>query len=199
MTKNDHVTYSLDWQSIRESLAWDDEQQQALLLRARAAQYASPSRQQKATLPGASITVLIFLLGGEQYGIDVMLVRAIRGLPKVTPVPGVPHFYRGVVNLRGQLITVMDLQRFFNLPAPTLIPANAGELPYQELVIVQSNRLEIGLLTTQVQGLATLPLNTIQPIDSIRYARGVTAERLVILDIAALFEDERLIVGEHER
>lgn len=191
-TNNDHHTQSIDWRSIRESIAWDDHQQQELLLRVRASQYAAPSKNTQPDTAQNSLTVLTFTLAGEHYGMDVMVVRAIRTLPKVIPVPGTPHFYRGVVNLRGQIITVFDLHRFFNLPS-------LSEVMSQELIIAQSNHLEIGLLTTQVQGITSIPLSAIQPIESIRYARGVTAEHVVILDIAALFEDERLIIGGQER
>jgi purine-binding chemotaxis protein CheW len=190
-TNNYHDTQPIDWRSIREGLLWDENQQQELLLRVRAAQYASPTKNSDSDVSPDRLTALTFTLGGERYGIDVMTVKAIRPLPKITPVPGVPDFYRGVVNLRGQIITVLDIHRFFNLPL-------SHETSYQELVIAQSNHLEIGLLTTHVYGIAVVPLNTIQPIESIRYARGVTAEQFVILDIAALFEDERLMIGGQE-
>lgn len=188
-TNNHHDTHFIDWRSIRESLAWDEDQQQELLLRIRAAQYAIPTRNTDGQTAGSRLTTLTMMLGSERYGIDVMFVRSIRTLPKITPVPGIPHFYRGVVNLRGQIITVLDLQRFFDLPAQS---------SYQELVIVQSNQLEIGLLTTQVQGIEVISTSSIQLIESVRYARGVTPDQLVILDIASLFEDERLVIGGQE-
>jgi purine-binding chemotaxis protein CheW len=186
MVKNNH-TQSIDWQSIRESLTWDEQAQYDLLLSIRAQQYAQPSRIRDAK--SDHLTVLTFKLNFERYAIDVMPVRAIRPLSRITPVPSLPPFYRGVVNLRGQIITVLDLQRFFNL----------GDTPAHELIIIQSNQLEIGLLTVHVEGVASIPIQAIEPIESIRYASGVTPERLIILDIAALFEDERLIIGGQEK
>lgn len=181
------MTNAIDWRSIRESLNWDDISQQRAILRQRAEQYGAPLRHEDTETDG--FTVLIFELGGEQYGIDVMLVHAIRTVHKITPVPGVPRFYRGVVNLRGQITTVLDLRIFFNLVS--------DETPH-ELVIVKANNLEIGLLADHVHGVVHIPANTIRPIEHIKYARGVTAHRLVLLDIMQMFEDQRLIAGAQD-
>jgi purine-binding chemotaxis protein CheW len=122
-----------------------------------------------------------------------MLVHAIRslGAQKITPVPSAPRFYRGVVNLRGQIITVLDIRRFFELPEATSEPP-------RELVVVRSNALELGLIARHVQGVQRIPAESVRPFEQLRYARGVTAERLVILDIARLFEDDRLVIKHAE-
>jgi len=58
---------------------------------------------------------LFFKLAGEVYGISILNVREILGLPPVTPVPGTPDFIRGVVNLRGKVIPVTDIRIRFGL------------------------------------------------------------------------------------
>ena len=119
-----------------------------------------------------ALTVLGFELGGERYGVDVMLVRGVRNLTKIARVPGIPSFYRGVVNVRGQILTVLDLRTFFDIPV-----ASTDHMP-EELVTVRANDLEIGLLADSVSGVVTVPREAIVPSDNIRYALGVTAERL---------------------
>lgn len=187
--KPDENIQPIDWQAIRESLDWNAAEKAAQRLQQRATQYAAPLKQVEETT-GHVLNVLTFTLGTEQYGVDVMAVRAVRPLPKVTPVPGTPPFYSGVVNLRGQIVTVFDLRRFFDIATPH----DAGRAP-RELIIVNTNQLEMGLLASHVKGVMSVPAEAIQQYESVRYAYGVTAARLVILDIAALFEDERLIIG----
>lgn len=155
-------------------------------LRQRAAQYAAPLTEPDSAAD--RFTALTFDLGGERYGVDVMLVQAIRTAPHITPVPGSPRFYRGVVNLRGRITTVLDLRVFFDL--------NADDLQQpDELVVVRANRLEMALLAHHVRGVDDIPKAEIEPMTDMRYTFGVTPERLVLLDIAALFEDERLVIG----
>lgn len=59
---------------------------------------------------------LVFLLGREEFGVQVMKVREIMGLQEITAVPQTPPFVKGVINLRGKVIPVVDLRRKFGLP-----------------------------------------------------------------------------------
>ena len=61
---------------------------------------------------------LTFFLGGETYGIPVLKVREIISLLPITPVPQVPAYMKGVINLRGKVIPVIDLRSKFHLPYP---------------------------------------------------------------------------------
>lgn len=188
------INEKIDWEAVWKSLNWDDLNSSEEVIRERLHQraltYAAPPPKDEG-LEGAK-TVLVFTLGEEQYGIDVMTVRSVRTISRITRVPGTPAFYRGVVNVRGQIVTVMDLRLLFeiSLDDDTLAP--------DELIVVEANQLEIGLLAHDVEGVMTIPQPEIEPVDNIRYALGVTAERLVLLDIDRLFEDSRLIVGDKD-
>jgi len=59
--------------------------------------------------------MLVFLLGSEEYGVDILKVQEIRGLEKVTPIPKAPDFLKGMVNLRGDIVPVIDLRTKFGL------------------------------------------------------------------------------------
>ncbi|MCU0495717.1 MAG: chemotaxis protein CheW [Anaerolineae bacterium] len=176
----------VDWRVIRENITWNEADSEQALLKQRADQYAAPQKRISTDENTHSLTVLAFDLGTERYAVEVSFVRAVRSLSKITPVPGVPDFYRGVMNLRGQIITLMDLRRFFEMTA---------EHQAREVIIVQGNRLELGLLADHVQGIQTLSLDDLHSAEHMKYLKGVTASRLVVLDLAALFEDERLIIG----
>lgn len=157
-------------------------------LQQRARLYAAPS-QHTEMAPEDVLTALTFELGSEHYGVDVMAVRGVRTINRITRVPGTPSFYRGVVNVRGQVITVMDVRLFFGIPA-----LDDGRAP-DELVVVQGSGLEIGLLAHNIEGVQAIPLETVQVVDNMRYALGVTRERLVLVDIQRMLADEQLVVG----
>jgi purine-binding chemotaxis protein CheW len=182
----------IDWQEVWKILAWEDlaggEDATQKRLRQRASVYAAPIQHDDQMLESGK-TVLVFELGEERYGTDVMIVRSVRNVSHITRVPGTPPFYQGVVNVRGQVVTVLDMRLLFDISIP-----DGSPVP-DELVVVRANGLEIALLAHNIEGVVTVPQAEIEPVDNIRYALGVTAERLVLLDIARLFEDPLLIVG----
>ena len=59
---------------------------------------------------------LTFEIGGESYGIDIKYVREIVGLQPITPVPELPDYIRGIINLRGKIIPVVDVRLRFRKP-----------------------------------------------------------------------------------
>lgn len=189
---SDNAQQPINFEAIWESLEWHDDTQLVAIqkrLKQRAQQYAAPLKE-RATAEDVE-NFLSFRLGEEQYGVDVMLVRAVRPITKITRVPATPAFYRGVINVRGQIITVLDLRLFFEV--------NANDsTPPQELVIVRAIGLEIGLLAHHINGVLSLTHNAIQSPGETRFARGVTADRLVLLNIGQIFESERLIIGGAE-
>jgi purine-binding chemotaxis protein CheW len=66
----------------------------------------------------ATREVLVFVLGSEEYGLDILKVQEIRGYEKVTPIPAAPAYLKGVVNLRGIIVPVIDLRIKFGLAEP---------------------------------------------------------------------------------
>ena len=182
---------AFDWKTLWQDIDFDDDARQKEAMQARlkqrAKQYAAPIDTEQ--IDSESIqTVLTFELGSEIYGIHVKRVLAIRVAPRITPVPGTPEFYRGVVNLRGRITTVMDLRYFFD------VGMDEKSTP-AELVVVSAQGLEIGLLVHHVRGIRDVRNAEIEATNTIRYALGVTKDHLVILDANGLFEDERLIIG----
>lgn len=175
------------WDELNQS---DDQRRQHDLdqrLRQRADQYAAPVRDDAAPAPDAD-DVLTFSLGAERYALDVSVVRGVRPLEKLTRVPGVPPFYRGVVNVRGQIYSALDLRRFFALdvPSDTLPP---------ELILVTAANLELALLADHIEQVQPLLATDLTPLER-PFTLGVSRDALVWLDIYALFSDSRLIIGK---
>jgi purine-binding chemotaxis protein CheW len=96
---------------------------------------------------------LLFHLGREEFGVQVLKVREIMGLQEITEVPQMPAFVRGVINLRGKVIPVVDLRRKFGL-------ANAPDTPHTCIVVMQvaheGGPLLTGVIVDGVSEVATL-------------------------------------------
>src|SRR5262249_24782303 len=152
---------------------WDDEQRQQASnderLRQRAQHYAAPAKEQK-DAPEDAHSMLLFELGEEQYGIDVMHVHGIRTVGSIARVPGTPAFYRGVINVRGRIITALDLRQFFQIAY-----SDDAQAPY-EVVIVHVGQLELALLAHQVIGVESIPASAVKSVEHMPYAQGLTRD-----------------------
>jgi purine-binding chemotaxis protein CheW len=112
----------VDWTALRRRLV-DAEQrlaqgfapppeQQRAILRARALGLAAEAT----AAPGESSEVLEFVLAQERYAIETAWVREVVPLRDLTPLPGLPAFVLGIIHLRGQIVSLLDLRKFFELP-----------------------------------------------------------------------------------
>ncbi|MGC3990741.1 MAG: chemotaxis protein CheW [Chthoniobacteraceae bacterium] len=110
-------------------------------------------------------------------------------------MPCVPAFIRGVVNLRGRILPVLDLKRFFDLP-------EKGITDLHRIIFVRGCEMEFGLLADEITGVRTIAERTLQPslptLTGIRadYLKGITEERLVVLNLEHVFNDPRIMVNE---
>ena len=163
------------------------------ILRARARTLARPPGE----VPAAAtlLDVLEFRLARERYGLETRYVREVFPLRDLTPLPCTPPFVLGIVNLRGRILPVLDLKQLFELP-------EQGLTDLHRIILVQGVELELGLLADAVVGVRSIPADSVQQslptLTGIRsdYLKGVTAERVVVLDAARILADPRIIVHE---
>lgn len=170
------------------------EMEAAAILRARARALARPSDEdapESATL----LDLLEFRLAEERYAVETRHVREVYPLKDLTPLPGTPPFVRGIVNVRGRILPVVDLKKFFDLP-------EQGLTDLHRIIVVEGNDLTLGLLADAVVGVRSVPAGSLQPslptLTGIRsdYLKGVTAERLVVLDVDRILADPNIIVHQ---
>ncbi len=112
---------------------------------------------------------LTFSLDSDAYGIEIRHVLEIVVLQPITEVPDLPAYVRGVINLRGQVLPVIDLHRRFNL----------AERPYDErtcVIVTELRGMSIGLIVDQVDDVVTIFPTEISPAP--RLSRGPTARCL---------------------
>lgn len=104
----------------------------------------------------ATRELLTFKLGSQEYALDIMSVREIRGWTKTTPMPHAPAFMRGVINLRGTVLPVMDLAARLGLPALETTERNV-------IIVVKCNSAMTGLLVDAVSDIIALSEDDMQP------------------------------------
>jgi purine-binding chemotaxis protein CheW len=164
-----------------------------VILRLRARQLARPP--QSASAEGPSLEVLEFRLAQERYALEVRYVREVYPLKELTPLPGTPAFYCGIVNARGRIVPVLDLKKFFDLP-------ETGLTDLHRIILLRSDDLELGLLADLSVGVRSIALESLQPslptLTGIRseYLKGITPDRLVVLDAARILADPKIIVQD---
>ena len=134
-------------------------------------------------------------IGGQLFGLPIAGVQDVFVPDRLTSVPLAPPEIAGVLNVRGRILAVVDIKKFFDLPEQGMTDAH-------KLLLVQTEDMELGILADTVAGVRSIPLDTIQTslptLTGLReeYLKGVTAERLVILDAARILGDRRIIVHE---
>lgn len=132
----------------------------------------------------ASITnkYVVFKLENEEYGLDILRVKEIKEMMRITRVPKAPAYVRGVINLRGEVIPVIDLRKKFNLQSSQdtestrIIIVTVDEITVGMIIDASSEVLEID------KELIEEPPATVAGIDhSFLYGIGKINERLIIL------------------
>jgi purine-binding chemotaxis protein CheW len=145
-----------------------------------------------AVAAGATQEFLTFRLGPEHYGIHILKVQEIRGYDRPTVIANAPPFIKGVVNLRGVIVPVLDLRIRFGLPDPKY---DQGTV----VIVLNIGERVIGIVVDAVSDVVPLPLASVQPppdfaselLDT-KYITGLATvedQLLILLDI------ERLMTG----
>lgn len=193
---------TIDWDAIHRRLAVSaavisggllhgpEEARRILEARARAAAMppAKPDDAER-------LEVLAFSLACETYGIETCHVREVCQLKDLTAVPCTPSFVAGVMNLRGRIIAIIDLRKFFELPARGLTELN-------RVIVLKGGDDELGLLADSIDGVRPVTASDLQEglptLTGIRekFLKGVTGRMLAVLDGARLLEDAGLKVNE---
>src|SRR5262244_4050009 len=104
-----------------------------------------------------------FAIGDDQYGVDIMAVREIKGWSQITHLPRQPDYMRGVLNLRGVMVPIIDLRCRFGQGLTEATPLHI-------VIIVQIGSRQVGLLADRVLDIVSLDASEIQPVP--RIARG---------------------------
>ena len=141
---------------------------------------------------GASVDIaghefLAFTLGNEEYGIDILKVQEIRGYEAVTRIANAPDFLKGVINLRGNIVPVVDMRIKFNLGTPS----------YDQFTVVIILNIEgkiVGMVVDSVSDVTTLMPGQVRPAPEM----GTTFSTDFLIGLGTL-EDRMLILVEIDK
>jgi len=150
--------------------------------------------QTRAATREATREVLVFVLGGEEYCVDILKVQEIRGYEKVTPIPAAPAYLKGVVNLRGVIVPVIDLRMKFGMAEPR----------YDTFTVVIVLRIAgrvVGAVVDAVSDVLQLAASEVKPAPSLgsvvdaSFIAGLATQAgrmILILDIEKLLSSGEL-------
>jgi purine-binding chemotaxis protein CheW len=197
---------SATWDSIRRlveisrnrlaQLEQPSEAQQKAILELRAEKLAVKESEKKHR---EKIDLVEFRLADERYGVECRYVREVYPLKTLTPIPGTPDFVRGIVSVRGEIISVVDLKKFFQMP-------QRGLSDLTRVIILSGNdrgsKMEFGILAEEVMGTVSMELHGLQtPLPTLTgiradYLKGISSDRLAVLDAPKLLFDKKIIVHQ---
>lgn len=134
-------------------------------------------------LAEANLQLVIFRLRDEEFGIEINQVREILSLIDITPIPVSDEYIIGVINLRGEVIPVIDLARQFGLPVSSSLPKTA------RIVVIEAVDNTVGVIVDEVPQVIKISAGKIEPAPEIiqksirSYIKGVgkLEDRLIIL------------------
>jgi purine-binding chemotaxis protein CheW len=141
---------------------------------------------------------LTFTLGAEEYGIDILKVQEIRGYDAVTKIANAPEFIKGVINLRGVIVPIVDLRIKFNL----------GSLTYDQftvVIILNIGKRVMGVVVDGVSDVIQLSSDNLRPspefgsILDTRYILGlgtVEERMIIVVDIERLMTSQEMSLVE---
>lgn len=150
--------------------------------------------------PGSVAEYLTFTLGHEEYGLDILKVQEIRGYDTVTHIANAPEFIKGVINLRGVIVPIVDMRIKFKVGEPTY---------NQFTVVIIMNVLGrvVGMVVDGVSDVVALAPEQVKPAPEMgaaldtRYITGlgtVNDQMLILVDIEKLMSSEEMQLISHE-
>jgi purine-binding chemotaxis protein CheW len=145
---------------------------------------------------------LTFTLADEQYGIEILKVREIVGMTDITRVPRTPAFVKGIINLRGKIVPVMDLRMKCGMPP-------AERTPDTCIIVLELARMEMGVIVDKVLDVLDIPRSEIEETPSfgveadtafIQRVAKMDGRVVLLLDIAkVLTSGETRVIGQAAR
>jgi len=141
------------------------------------------------------LQLVVFQLSGEEFGVEIMKVQEIIRIPEITQIPQSPDFVEGVINLRGKVIVVVNLDKRFNFTSKEVDD-------HSRIVVIEIGNSVLGMIVDSVNEVLRIPKSSVDPAPELTtsnvsrdYIKGVGKidERLLILlDLAKVMTLEEL-------
>jgi purine-binding chemotaxis protein CheW len=162
---------------------------------------AAPGSRRAAPAPEAVVQLIVFRLGDEDYGIRIEQVKEVTVTPEVVKMPKTPPFIKGIANLRGDIIAIVDLEERFQLrPAGRPVP------DFSYTLAVEAADYTLGLMVREVPRPVTIPVSLIEPAPEFvqdsgqrdKYLEGIaklpdSEGVIIVLDMAKLLTPSEIM------
>ena len=141
------------------------------------------------------IDIIEFQLSNEIYAFELKFVKEVYPLNEYTPVPCTPKLIVGIVNVRGRVISVIDIRKFFSLP-------DKGITDFNKIIIIENSSMQFGVLADSIVDVCSVRIDELQkdvPLTNKingEFLKGVTNEGIIILNCEKLLSDNRFIIKE---
>lgn len=146
---------------------------------------------------------LTFILSGEEYGVDILRVQEIRGWDTVTPIPKTPEYIKGVINIRGTIVPIIDLRQRFGMEAMEYGPMTVVIV----LKVISEQRERVmGVIVDAVSDTYSIAEDNLKEapdfgsaisVDFVKGLATVEEKMLILLDIDRLLNSGELNIIEH--
>jgi len=160
--------------------------------------------EEKVRAPDSELQLVLFTVSGDKYAIDIMKAKEIIKPVKVTPLPNVPDFIKGVINLRGMLLPVISMKERFGIADEETEEISSDA----RVIIVAMQKMAFGVMVDSVEEIIRVPFKDLQPpprigrgIDS-DYLLGICRmddEALVLLDLDKILTSTEKVMMEELR
>ncbi|MCW5625265.1 MAG: chemotaxis protein CheW [Burkholderiales bacterium] len=164
------------------------------MLRARADALARPVTIEASD---GRMEIVEFELARTRYGVASSSVRSAHPLDGLTPLPCTPRFVRGIVNVRGTILSVIDIAQFFDLPAGD----QGADGDDSHVIVLDHDDLRFGIRVDRIAGVRSIERRSVQPAPATfgaiaGHLEGITDDGIALLNATALLADPRLVVHE---
>lgn len=145
---------------------------------------------------GDSMMVVEFLLGREKYAIDSSFVTEVLSVRNLTQVPMTPNFIAGLMTIRGKIISVVNLMRFFD-------PRAVTTSTQKKILVIKYKEMEFAISADEIIGTKQLEMSILRtpPVtinkSGAEYIQGVTPERIILLNAISILTDNRIIINQN--
>jgi purine-binding chemotaxis protein CheW len=200
--KKDKEKKPIDWNEVRLRLeksqealdkGWSvDDAERRRILKERAKALAA---QPEKTEQREQIQVVEFLLSHERYALESGYIREVYPLKEYTPVPCTPSFVLGIINVRGEILSILDIRKIFGLPELGL-----GDL--NRVIVLNSGNMEFGVLADSIMGISNISTKELvgppPTFTGLRreFLKGLIPGGAALLDAARILSDPKIVVNE---
>lgn len=161
---------------------------------------SNESKVEDKSLLGSKIQLIVFKLGGEEYALPIDQIKEVVITPSISQVPKTPDYIKGVANIRGNVIAIMDLEHKFNLKGDAKEKLDTG---HNYTLVIESEEYKVGVLVSEVPNTLNTTIDAIDKSSNVMQfssldqdcISGIVKEEnrmIILIDIIKMVEKDEM-------